>query len=93
MREETETEICSFTFDGILEKPNSSPFTWRDAARHRNAVKLLARQLAFKEIGEQATLIEIAAHLKKHQIRLTAEAENVIETRFEFADWRLPRCA
>jgi hypothetical protein len=91
MREQTETEICSFTFDGILEKPDSSPFIWRDAVRHRNAVKLLARQLAFKEIGERATLIEIAAHLEKHQIRLTAEAENVIETRFEFADWRFPR--
>src|SRR5215469_5813493 len=51
MREE-ETETCNFTFEG-LEPPQNSPFIWRDAVRHRHAVKLLARQLAFKETGEQ----------------------------------------
>src|SRR5215469_11165990 len=56
MREEIETETCNFTFDGILQRPHN--YTWRDAVRHRNAVKLLARQLAFKETGEQATADE-----------------------------------
>jgi hypothetical protein len=90
---EGETEICTLTWDGVLEAPYSGQFTWRDAVRHRNAVTLLARQLAFKEMGEQATINEVAAHLKKHQARLTAEAENLIATRFEFADWRFPRHA
>jgi hypothetical protein len=51
----------------------------------------LARQLAFKETGEQATINEVAAHLKKHQFRLIVEAEKVIATRWEFEDWRFPR--
>ena len=48
MRED-ETEICTLTWDGVLEAPYSGQFTWRDAVRHRNAVTLLARQLAFKD--------------------------------------------
>ena len=92
MRED-ENETCTLSRDGVLEAPHSTPFTWRHAQRHRHAVLLLARQLAFKETGEQATINEVAAHLKKHQARLTAEAENLIATRFEFADWRFPRHA
>ena len=87
MREE-ETETCNFTFEGILERPHS--YTWRDAVRHRNAVKLLARQLAFRETEEQATAREVAAHLKEHQARLIVEAEKLIATSSSFADWRFP---
>jgi hypothetical protein len=54
---------------------------------------LLARQLAFKEVGEQATANEIAAHLMEHQARLTAEAEKLIAKSSNFEDWRFPRCA
>jgi hypothetical protein len=90
MREE-ETETCNFTFEGTLEPPHNSPFVWRDAVRHRHAVRLLARQLAFKETGEQATANEVAAHLKEHQARLTVEAEKLIATSPSFADWRFPR--
>ena len=49
MREEE-----TLTFEGIPEPPRNSQFNWRDAVRHRNAVSLLARQLAFKETGEHA---------------------------------------
>jgi hypothetical protein len=90
MREE-ETETYKFTFEGILEPPQNSPSIWRDAVRHRNAVRLLARQLAFKETGERATFVEIAAHFKDHQARLTVEAEKLIATSSNFADWRFPR--
>ena len=86
---EKETETCN----GILEPPHNSSIIWRDAVRHRNAVRLLARQLAFKETGEQATANEIPAHLKKHEARLIVEAENVIQTRWEFENWRFPRRA
>ena len=79
------------TFEGILEPPPNSPFIWRDEVRHRNAVRLLARQLAFKETGEHATFMEIAAHLTEHQARLIVEAEKLIATSSSFADWRLPR--
>ena len=89
MREE-ETETCNFTFEG-LEPPQNSSFTWRDAVRHRHAVRLLARQLAFKETGEHATANEVAVHLKEHQARLTVEAEKLIATSSSFADWRFPR--
>ena len=89
MREEIETETRNFTFEEILQRPHN--YTWRDAVRHRNAVKLLARQLAFKETGEQATANEVAAHLKKHQARLILEAETLIATSSSFKDWRFPR--
>jgi hypothetical protein len=88
---EGEIETSYFTFEGILKPPHNRPFIWRDAVRHRNAVRLLARQLAFKEKGEQATAIEVAAHLKEHQVRLTVEAEKLIATSSSFADWRFPR--
>jgi hypothetical protein len=89
MREEIETETRNFTFEEILQRPHN--YTWRDAVRHRNAVKLLARQLAFKETGEQATANEVAAHLKEHQARLILEAEKLIATSSSFKDWRFPR--
>ena len=92
MRED-DNELCTLRWDDIGRPPHSNPFTWRDAKRHRNAVMLLARQLAFKETGEQATANKIAAHLKKHEARLTIEAKRVIATRWEFADWRFPRSA
>ena len=57
----------------------------------RNAVRLLARQLAFEEMGKQATAIEVAAHLKEYQTRLVVEAEKLIATSSSFADWRFPR--
>src|SRR5262249_18466745 len=88
MREE-ETETCNFTFEGL--EPPQSPFVWRDAVRHRHAVRLLARQLAFKETGEYATANEVAVHLNEHQARLTVEAEKLIATSSSFADWRFPR--
>jgi hypothetical protein len=81
----------TFTFEGIPEPPHNSSFIWRDAVRHQNAVRLLVRQLAFKETGEHATFIEITAHLDEHQARLTVEAEKLIATSSSFADWRLPR--
>jgi hypothetical protein len=90
---EEETETCNFTFEGILEPPHNNPFIRRDAVRHRNALRLLARQLAFKEVGEQATANEIAAHLMEHQARLTVEAEKLIAKSSSFEDWRFPRCA
>jgi hypothetical protein len=83
----------NFTFEGVPEPPHNSPFIWREAVRHRNAVKLLARQLAFKEVGEQTTANEIAAHLMEHLARLTAEAEKLIARSSSFEDWRFPRCA
>jgi len=86
MREEE-----TLTFEGIPEPPRNSQFNWRDAVRHRNAVRLLARQLAFKETGEHATFMEIAAHLTEHQARLIVEAEKLIATSSSFADWRFPR--
>jgi hypothetical protein len=81
----------TFTFEGIPEPPHNSSFIWRDAVRRQNAVRLLARQLAFKETGEHATFTEITAHLDEHQARLTVEAEKLIATSSSFADWRLPR--
>jgi len=88
---EKETVTCNFNFDSILEPPHNSLSIWRDAQRHGHAVMFLARQLAFKETGEQTTANEIAAHLKKHEARLIVEAEKVIATRWEFEDWRFPR--
>ena len=90
---EKETVTCNFNFDSILEPPHNSLSIWRDAQRHGHAVMFLARQLAFKETGEQATANEITAHLKKHEARLIVEAENVIQTRWEFENWRFPRRA
>jgi len=84
MREET-----NFNFEGIAKRPDK--YTWQDAMRHRNAVKLLARQLAFRETGEQASAIEVGIHLKIHLTRLILDAEKLIATSSSFEDWRFPR--
>jgi hypothetical protein len=90
MRED-ENELCTLRWEDINQPPSNNLFVWRDAQRHGHAVMFLARQLAFKETGEQATANEITAHLKKHEARLIVKAEKMIATRWEFEDWRFPR--
>jgi hypothetical protein len=52
---------------------------------------MLARQIAFQEVGQQATANEFAAYFKQHQARLVVTAGNIIATRRGFARWRFNR--
>jgi hypothetical protein len=81
-------KVCNLNFASALKRRHS---TWRNAQRHRNAVAMLARQIAFMEVGQEATANEFAAYLKQHRARLTAEAEYIIASRAGLARWRLPR--
>jgi len=83
-------EVCNFNFDSSLE-PHCRPLTFRDAVRHRHAVTMLARQIAFQEGGQQATANEFASYFKQHQRRLIATAKNVIASRPGYARWRFSR--
>ena len=84
-------EVCNFgNFESALE-PQYRPLTFRNAVRHRRAVTMLARQIAFQEVGQQATANEFAAYFKQHQGRLISEAKNVIASRPGYARWRFAR--
>jgi hypothetical protein len=78
-------EVCNLNFPSALRRRHS---TWRNEQRHRNAVTMLARQIAFMEVGQEATANEFAAYLKQHRARLTAEAKYIIASRAGLASWR-----
>src|SRR5215469_4738121 len=78
--------------DGVrTSTPAICSQTYRLWSAPTSAGRLVARQLAFKETGEQATANEVAAHLKEHRARLILEAEKLIATSSSFKDWRFPR--
>jgi hypothetical protein len=79
--QEEENELCTLTFDGVLEPPHN--YTWQDVMRHSNACEMLARQVALKQAG-----LDWRMYFAKHRERLMNEASDLIARSPGLARWR-----